>query len=47
MEYLPRGNAVFIIGYISYILGGFFCKKIDAKQKMHCWKKIGRPKYSY
>ena len=21
MEYLPRGNAVFIIGYISFILG--------------------------
>ena len=27
MEYLPRGNTVFIIGYISYVLGGFFCKK--------------------
>lgn len=27
MEYLPIGNTVFIIGYISYVLGGFFCKK--------------------
>lgn len=47
MEYLPRGNTVFIIGYISYVLGGFFVKKTGVGRKPHYWMKMNRPKYSY